>query len=340
MKDVIIVGGGLYGLLTARRLQQEGLDSLLIDQNVLGREASWAGSGIISPLKPWQCDNDVQPLVQQTQQQFAAFCDELKQETGIDPEYEKTGLLILENDSTEQEKAKDWAQQNNATIETSVAKTCESLLEKTTNSLYFSDIANVRNTRLLHALKASLHLKPNMIAEHVPVTQLLHENNKIIGVQLGSRTIQAKQVLVTSGAWANQLPELNQLSLQPQRSQTLLFRGEPNVLNKTVVSGDSTLTPRRDGRILFSQPLAKVGFDKTTTETMFNELRQQALELMPSLENVRIRNHWIGIHAQAPKPMIQPHEQIEGLHMNIGHGELGMAMCLSAVEQSVQQLLS
>lgn len=54
MKDVIIVGGGLKGMLTALFLHDAGLKVMLADQNELGRESSWAGGGLITPLYPWQ----------------------------------------------------------------------------------------------------------------------------------------------------------------------------------------------------------------------------------------------------------------------------------------------
>lgn len=49
VKDVIIVGGGVIGMLTARFLHNAGLEVMLVDQGELGRESTWAGGGILSP---------------------------------------------------------------------------------------------------------------------------------------------------------------------------------------------------------------------------------------------------------------------------------------------------
>ena len=47
--DVLILGGGVIGLTTAYYLSQEGVRVALIDKGDFGREASWAGAGIIPP---------------------------------------------------------------------------------------------------------------------------------------------------------------------------------------------------------------------------------------------------------------------------------------------------
>lgn len=340
MKDVIIVGGGLMGLLTTRQLQQAGLNVLLIDQNELGREASWAGNGLISALKPWQVDKNIFPLIQSTQDHFPALCAQLQQETGIDPQYQESGLLIQEADSAEQQAAQAWAKENIVECQLVEAKQINTqLTEKTTQSLYFPETAQVRSPRLLSALKASLRQTNTMLAEHVPVKHLLLEGNQVKGVKLGNTDILAKQVVITTGAWTQQLPELSQLELAIEQQQTLVFRGEPDVLNTAVIYNDSSLVPRNDGRILFTQKTRQKNLQKETTQTMLSQLRDQAIDLMPSLEQVRIRNHWAGINAAYKKPYIQAHDTLDNLYLNVGHGDLGLAMSLGAVEQSVQQIL-
>jgi glycine oxidase len=52
MSDVLVVGGGVVGLLSAWSLGQEGLRVTLVERGETGREASWAGGGILWPLYP------------------------------------------------------------------------------------------------------------------------------------------------------------------------------------------------------------------------------------------------------------------------------------------------
>ena len=48
-QDVVIVGGGVIGLSIAYALARDGITSTVLDRRELGREASWAGAGLIAP---------------------------------------------------------------------------------------------------------------------------------------------------------------------------------------------------------------------------------------------------------------------------------------------------
>ena len=41
-------------MMSARLLAQAGISVALMERGELGREASWAGGGILSPLYPWR----------------------------------------------------------------------------------------------------------------------------------------------------------------------------------------------------------------------------------------------------------------------------------------------
>ena len=47
--DIIVVGGGIIGCSIALRLARAGLKITVIDSGPVGREASWAAAGMLSP---------------------------------------------------------------------------------------------------------------------------------------------------------------------------------------------------------------------------------------------------------------------------------------------------
>lgn len=66
-QQVVIVGGGVIGLLTAYNLASEGQAVTLLERGGFGQESSWAGGGIVSPLYPWRYSQAVTALAHWSQ---------------------------------------------------------------------------------------------------------------------------------------------------------------------------------------------------------------------------------------------------------------------------------
>ncbi len=94
-------------MLTARELSQAGLSVTLLERQRTGRESSWAGGGIVSPLYPWRYPDPVTRLARWSQERYQALSESLAGSTGIDPQWTRSGLLILAPD--EQAAADRWA---------------------------------------------------------------------------------------------------------------------------------------------------------------------------------------------------------------------------------------
>ena len=100
MSDCIVIGGGVMGMMSARMLAISGAKVTLIDQRECGKESSWAGGGIISPLYPWQYDDLTNDLSFESQAIYENLCQELYQSSGIDPQYRSSGLLMMDEFDT------------------------------------------------------------------------------------------------------------------------------------------------------------------------------------------------------------------------------------------------
>ena len=106
----VIVGAGVIGMLSAYRLAQAGSDVVLLESGSTGREASWAGGGIVSPLYPWRYSEAVTALAHWSQDFYPQLGEQLREQTGVDPEVHRTGLYWLDLD--DQDQALAWARQH------------------------------------------------------------------------------------------------------------------------------------------------------------------------------------------------------------------------------------
>ncbi len=332
MKDCIVIGGGVIGLLTARALVQSGLAVTLVERGETGREASWAGGGILSPLYPWRYAEAVNSLAKLSQAQHFLLAEELREETGIDPEWTASGCLMLS--VIDQTQALTWAATHGIDLQT-LRSGAEYALEPALGTprggvLWMPQMAQVRNPRLVKALKASLRKRGVEIREHTHVHRLLIRTNRIQGVDTTGGTFEADTVVLAGGAWSAELLEpLGQhLEVMPVRGQMLLFRGQPGLVRHIVMAGSHYLIPRRDGRILAGSTVERVGFEKSTTPAARAELQQAALELIPALADCAIEQQWAGLRPGSPAgiPFIGPHPAIRDLYVNAGHFRNGLVL--------------
>ena len=98
--DVLIIGAGVMGMLSALELAEAGQDVVILDKGRAGLEASWAGGGIISPLYPWRYSPPITALATWSQNAFPDLIAELRDSTGIDPELLANGMLGDSNQRT------------------------------------------------------------------------------------------------------------------------------------------------------------------------------------------------------------------------------------------------
>ena len=342
--DFIVVGGGLLGLLTARALAREGARVALYDKGEPGREASWAGGGILAPLHPWRCPPRLWRLVVRSRGLYQRLAEELREETGIDPEWTPSGLLVLDPEPEEAERALAWAREHGEElrpVEGAELRELEpGLGPGHVHGLWLPWVAQIRNPRLLKALLRSLHRLGVEIRAGEPVVALALEGGRVTGVRTPQGLRPAGAVIVTAGAWTPLIRPLEDLPIRPVRGQMLLLRARPGALRRILLQGDRYLVPRRDGRVLAGSTVEEAGYDKSTDPGAAEALRAFAAGLVPALAGAPLERHWAGLRprAEGGEPFIGPHPGLRSLYLCAGHFRTGVASGLGSADALVEQL--
>lgn len=348
MIRVVVVGGGLSGLLTAYELVAAGCEVELLEQGQVGRESSWAGGGILSPLYPWRYPEPVTLLSRWSQGRYADLCERLAEATGLDPEWTRSGLLMPQLATEEKEQAILWAARYDYDLESLVGEAlhrCEpGLGQGFEQALWMAGVAQVRNPRLLQALRSALHILGVTVREHCRVKGFATVGGRLGGVELdGGETLEAERVVVTAGAWSGRLLEATGLHLpiEPVLGQMILLSGAPGLVRHIVLHQGRYVIPRRDGRILVGSTLEHTGFDKQTTQQARAELQEAAGQLIPELRQLAIETQWAGLRPGSADnvPFIGEHPEIGGLFLNAGHFRNGVVMGLAAARLVTDLLL-
>jgi glycine oxidase len=147
-QQVVIVGGGVIGLLTAYNLASEVRSVVLLDRSNVGQESSWAGGGIVSPLYPWRYSPAVTALAHWSQDFYPQLGERLFADTGVDPEVHTTGLYWL--DLEDETEALAWAERENRPLRavdiSAVHDAVPVLGGGFARAIYMADVANVQST--------------------------------------------------------------------------------------------------------------------------------------------------------------------------------------------------
>jgi len=333
--DILVIGGGLIGMLTARYLQIEGFNVALVEKNRLGGESSWAAGGILSKLYPWQQSDEMQKLIAQGQSSFSALVAELKDETGIDSQLLHSGMIIVDID--DKQSALDWSQKNKTIIELVDRNAIDQLepnLEKSINfALHVPSVMQVRPPLLIKAVQQSLLKRGVEIYEETEVSKLIVKSGKITGVETNQEQMYADHVVICTGAWTQRLlKDSSNLAtdIEPVRGQMLLFKTKQNLLSHIIVNDGHYVIPRQDQYILCGSTVEYVGFNKTTTSEAKNSLSSRTYQLCPALRYEKIIQHWSALRPGTTRemPYICVHPEYENLFINAGHFRYGIILSI------------
>lgn len=320
--DFLIGGGGVIGLSSALELARQGASVTVLERGTCGGESSWAGGGILSPLLPWDYPPAVTDLTQLSCQLFPEWVTRIAEISGIDPEYRVSGLRVLP--PFDAEKAVRWCAGHGVR------------LEQDGEGLWLPDVAQVRNPRLMKALRLALERMGVRIVEQAEVTGIVSTEDRVVRLDTTAGSFAAERYVVAAGAWSKKLlgKQGVQLEIKPVRGQMLLYRAQPGMLRQIILQNGTYLIPRADGHILVGSTLEDVGFDKATTEEARVALHARALGMLPQLAQAEFVQHWAGLRPASPDniPTIARHPQMENLFLNSGHFRYGVTMAPASAQ--------
>lgn len=322
-QQALIIGAGAVGCLSALELARRGWRVTLVDQAGVGSESSWAGGGILFPLLPWHYPEPVNRLALAGAAAYPALCQDLLDNTGIDPQYQVSGMRVL--GSQDGALAMAWGRRHGVEM---AARAQE---------LWLPAVAQARNPRLMQALRARLPQAGVRLLEHCRMRPLSGAADLISHwADTEGARLEADAYVVTAGAWSAGLLGAKALSLpiKPMRGQMLLYRLAPGTLREILYCEDFYLIPRRDGHILAGSTVEDVGFDKAVTSDAAEDLRRKAQRLLPPLAHAEVIQHWSGLRPGSPDniPVIAQHPQIRNLFLNAGHFRYGVTMAPASAQ--------
>ncbi len=335
--DVLTIGGGLIGMLTARALHMQDLDVAIVEKYQLGKEATWAAGGILSPLYPWKHSQPFLTLTKEGQQHFPILTEELKQETSIDSELITSGMILLDQD--EKEQALNWANKNNELISILNQQELITLEPNCTRcakeAIYLPSVRQVRPPLLIKAIEQSLKINSIDVFENCAVKNLIIESNCVQGIETDQGKLYANKIVLCTGAWTPtfiQSQIAKSVDISPVRGQMILYKTNEKLLSHIILKQGSYLIPRNDGHLLCGSTIEHVGFNKSISHEAGEMLTSFAEEMCPTLKSYTPIKQWAALRPGTTRdsPYICEHPNLNGLYFNCGHYRYGILMSIAS----------
>jgi glycine oxidase len=334
--DVLVLGGGIVGSAIAWRLAKDGVSVTLLEKGEIGREASWAAGGMLTPVHLAEYPPALADVCGASLTLYEPLCREISGISGVDPEYRVTGLLLVVTDDAGEEAAREleaWKRARNQPVERLTREEALAVEPKLTpqlrRALRLPDIAQVRNNRMAVALTEAAKRKGVQVLPHTPVTGFLRVPGRVNGVKTPRGDMYAGTTILAAGAWSPDLlrPLGLDLQVKPIKGQMLLAGGAPEFCRHMILDNETYLIPRADGRILIGSTLEDVGFDKSVLLETVGDLALRGVRLMPDLGRLPLVTSWAGLRPATPDRLPYLGKgPMDGLIVATGHYRNGILL--------------
>lgn len=344
--DVLVVGGGIIGLVTAWRAAQRGLRTAVVDPEPGGGAAQVAAGMLaaVTELHYGEAEQTLLGLNVESARRYPAFAAELSEATGLDLGYRACGTLAVALDSDDRAHLRELhALQRKSGLDSEwlSGRECRRLepmlAPSVRGGLRVDGDHQIDPRRLAKALVAACELAGvrfhRQWAERLTVVR---EGAR--GVVLADGTgLEADQVVLAGGSLSGRLagvPDDVLPPVRPVKGQVLRLT-VPKVyapfLSRTVRAvvrgGNLYLVPRVNGELVVGATSEELGWDTTVTAGGVYELLRDAHELVPGITELPLAETRAGLRPCSPDnaPILGP-SALPGLLLATGHYRNGVLL--------------
>jgi len=306
--DVLVIGGGIVGTSATFFLSKQGVDVILIDKSLIGREASGSNAGTltiqITKLK-----------LAHLAQESMRIWGELQEELEEDIEFRQPGGLRVAEDSQQFEVLRQSvSEQKKLGIETELLSSKE-----------LRSFAPYIGSSVVAASFCKEDGRSNPLASSVALARAaqshgakIHENEAVTGIKIISKNhflvqtskgvYQSSCILNSAGVWSKDIFRMIGLdfpiTLDPQ--QVMVTEQAPRIFPYIIthVRGNLSLKQMDSGNVVIGGGWKGIGSaEKNIKKVSYHNMQeniQYACRVIPALKELNLIRCWTGLEGRTP----------------------------------------
>ncbi len=338
METYIVVGAGILGASTAYHLTKMGAKVIVIDREDTG-QATDAAAGIVCPWISQRRNQAWYKLVKAGAKYYDTLIRQLEEIGETDTGYKKVGAISLHTDYDKLEKMMERASKRREDapeigeiirLSSSETKALFPPLSEQYSSVFISGASRVNGRALRQALVNGAKKSGAIFIKGS--AELEFEDNMVTGVKVDGQSLIAEKVIVTAGAWANEILEPLGLhflvTFQKAQIVHLHLPGiETDHWPVIMPPNDQYILSFGGGRVIIGATHENdTGFDYRVTAGGLHEIFSKAISVAPGLANGTMIETRVGFRPYTPGflPVIGSVQNYDNLLVANGLGASGL----------------
>ncbi|MFC9652924.1 glycine oxidase ThiO [Streptomyces sp. NPDC056937] len=342
--DVLVIGGGIIGLVTAWRAAQRGLRTAVTDPDPGGGAARVAAGMLAAVTELHYGEETLLGLNLASAARYPGFVAELEAASGQDTGYRTCGTLAVALDTDDRAQLRElhaFQRRSGLTSQWLTGRECRRLepmlAPGVRGGLRVDDDHQIDPRRLAAALLTACE-RAGVVVHRAHADRLSVVRDRAAGAVLADGSaLGADQVVLAGGSLSGRLggvPADVLPPVRPVKGQVLRLtvpRTYAPFLSRTLrasVRGSQVyLVPRENGELVVGATSEELGWDTTVTAGGVYQLLRDAHELVPGITELPLTEALAGLRPGSPDnaPLLGP-TALPGLSLATGHYRNGVLL--------------